>query len=277
MPEQSRSDAYYALGHSEEEKRRLQQQGDIFRPFTMRFLQEAGIAEGMKVLDVGMGAGDVALLMAHLVGPKGYVVGIDVNGSVLETARQRASAAGYKNMSFVHDDIRSAELAQDFDAVVGRAVLMYMGEPVEVLRKAATHTCSSGIIAFHEMDFTASFEALPASPTIDKAWSWLMEVVHRTGMERNMGFKLRNTFLNAGLPEPRMGMDALLGGGTDFGGYEYLANTIRSFLPFMEAAGIATVEEVDIDTLANRMRSEVVGANGVVKTQTWVGAWARKG
>ena len=40
--------------------------------------------------------------------------------------------------------------------------------------------------------------------------------------------------------------------------------------------GIATEEEVDIDTLAQRLRDDVVASGGVIKTPELVGAWTRK-
>jgi 2-polyprenyl-3-methyl-5-hydroxy-6-metoxy-1,4-benzoquinol methylase len=51
----------YVLGHSEREIRRLQNQANILRPITKRLLRNSGICEGMRVLDVGCGAGDVSL------------------------------------------------------------------------------------------------------------------------------------------------------------------------------------------------------------------------
>jgi ubiquinone/menaquinone biosynthesis C-methylase UbiE len=51
----------------------------------------------MRVLDIGSGAGDVALAATELVGPAGQVVGVDVNGKILETARVRVGKAGWTN------------------------------------------------------------------------------------------------------------------------------------------------------------------------------------
>jgi hypothetical protein len=51
-------EANYILGHSEAEIRRLQMQATILRPITERLLQSAGIRPGMRVLDLGSGAGD---------------------------------------------------------------------------------------------------------------------------------------------------------------------------------------------------------------------------
>ena len=52
----------------------------------------------MKVLDVGSGAGDVALTLAEFVGTEGSVVGVDVNPDILETAGTRAAEAGFNNV-----------------------------------------------------------------------------------------------------------------------------------------------------------------------------------
>ena len=57
---------------------------------TMRFLREAGIVPGMRVLDVGSGAGDVTFLAAELVGATGEVVGVDLAPAAIEVARSRA-------------------------------------------------------------------------------------------------------------------------------------------------------------------------------------------
>ena len=90
----------YLMGRSEAETRRLIAQHQLYSRFTRRLLEDAGIAEGMKVLDVGSGAGDVALLAAELVGPTGSVVGVDQDAGVLDTARARAEASGRTNVSF---------------------------------------------------------------------------------------------------------------------------------------------------------------------------------
>jgi hypothetical protein len=66
-----------------------------------------------------------------------------------------------------------------------------------------------------------------------------------------------------------------VGGGADWGGYDYAAQTLRSALPALTKLGIVSAEEVDIDTLADRLRAETLGAGGVVKTPDLVGAWAR--
>jgi tRNA A58 N-methylase Trm61 len=67
----------YELGHGSHELERLDEQAQIVAPITLQLFREAGIAQGMRVLDVGSGAGHVAFLAAELVGPTGVVIGVD--------------------------------------------------------------------------------------------------------------------------------------------------------------------------------------------------------
>src|SRR4051795_2346477 len=146
------SDPTYALGRSDDEYARLTEQPNFLRPLTERLFKEAGIANGMKVLDVGSGVGDVAFLLADLVGRDGMIVGVDMDGTALEKARKRAQQMQIRNVHFVHGDIRTAELPVPFDAAVGRLVLLYFADPVAVLARIATQVRSNGIVAFQEME-----------------------------------------------------------------------------------------------------------------------------
>ncbi len=84
----------YVLGRSETESQRLVQQSGFMRPSTERVFHKAGVATGMRVLDLGCGVGDVSFLAAEIVGPTGSVVGIDLDPGVLALARRRARKAG---------------------------------------------------------------------------------------------------------------------------------------------------------------------------------------
>ena len=89
----------YVLGHTDAELKRLAAQARLIDPITRRFLVSAGISEGMRVLDVGSGAGDVAILLAGLVGPTGEVVGTDPCVDAQSTPRKSASARPRWRMS----------------------------------------------------------------------------------------------------------------------------------------------------------------------------------
>src|SRR6267143_5577394 len=90
----------YALGNTDAEHERLIWQAARVAPTTERLFREAGIGPGQRVLDVGSGVGDVAMLAARLVGPSGEVVGIERDSHSIARARARATEAGFRNVTF---------------------------------------------------------------------------------------------------------------------------------------------------------------------------------
>jgi SAM-dependent methyltransferase len=265
----------YALGRSEGETRRLIVQHQLYGPFTRQFLAAAGITAGMKVLDVGSGAGDVALLLAELVGPQGRVVGVDTNNEILEVAQARVAAAGWATVAFRPGDVMGLELDGDFDAVVGRWVLQYTPDPAALLRRAVGWLRPGGIVAFQEIDLSIPPRTYPAGPLHEQVVRWTTPPPGAPGPDPRMGLKLFTTFLRAGLPAPQLRRDVPVGGGPGWPGYAYVAGTVRSLLPFLERMGAARADEVDIDTLEDRLRAEVAGQDGIQLLPAIMGAWAR--
>ena len=273
---ESKSDATYTMGRTQGEEERLIQQSQLYDAVTRRFFREAGISSGMKVLDIGSGAGDVAMTAAELVGPEGTVVGVDVNPAILETAQARAQAAGFTNVEFVAGDARTLDLGNDFDAVTGRLVLMYMADPADALKQLATRLRSGGIVAFQEADFTPYRQMYhPNTPLANKLIDWALGVFEHSGAHIGMGFDLYRAFVEAGLPEPAMHFESPIGGPETWAGYQFVANSFRSMLPLIEEYGIATAEEVDVETLAERVRREVIAAKRPFALPPHVTAWAQ--
>ena len=267
----------YALERTREEYERLTRQAALFRGITQRLFHAAGLAPGMRVLDVGSGAGDVAFLAAELVGPEGDIVGLDVDGAAVVAARARAELLGLRNVRFVEGDAGTAELGDDFDAAVGRLVLMHLEEPAESLRAIAARLRSGGTIAFQELDLDPGIPArsLPSGTLWDEIGQLVIETFVHAGAHVRMGRELHGAFLAAGLAAPAMCEEALVGGGPDFAAYAWLAGVVDSLAPLMQRLGLATVEELGLDTLAERIRDDAVAHRAVVWTPPLIGAYAR--
>ncbi|MHB8645217.1 MAG: class I SAM-dependent methyltransferase [Thermomicrobiales bacterium] len=278
MSAQMNNDPVYAMGRSPEEMHRLERQGELVKRSTRLLFEDAGIRAGMKVLDVGSGSGDVALIAADLVGTTGRVVGVDMNPQIVETARFRAQAAGMTQISFITGDIREIELDQDFDAVVGRLVLVYQADPVATLRAALRAVRANGIAAFYECDMGSPMASLPESPLHQFVERCINETYARAGLETFMGTKLHQVFVAAGLDAPHLFYEAMMGGGREHveAWAWWGANTLRSLMPLIVKYGVATAEEIGLETFEQRYRDEVLGQKSVIRSLACVGAWARK-
>ncbi len=257
----SNSDATYTLGRTSHETTRLIEQSRIYGESTHRLCRRAGITKGMRVLEIGSGAGDVALMLAELVGQEGQIVGVDVNPVILETARWRATEVGMRNVEFIAGDARTLDFADKFDAIVGRFVLMYMADPGKAFAKLVTHLKPSGIVAFQEPEYTL-YPALshPDTPLMNQLVKWILDVFEHSGAHLDMGIGLYRAFVDAGLPPPTMHLESPIGAAKTWGGYRYMATIFQSLLPLLEKYELATAEQVDVNTLAARLRQEVLAS-----------------
>ena len=262
----------YPLGYSELEARRLAEQAALLEGLTAEVFRRAGLRAGMTVLDIGSGVGDVSLLAARLVGPKGAVLGIDRAASSVQTANGRATALGINHVRFEQADLDRFEADQTFDALVGRLVLLYLADPADILKRLSRHLRPGGIVAFQEFDMTATSQVPPGELFL-KVRGWLLAAFTAAGAQLDMGTKLYSSFLRAGFPPPDMTAATLIASGPATTGYGYMVGVLRSLLPLIQRTGIATASEIDIDTLAARMHEDALAHERVMFLPRVVGAW----
>ena len=265
----------YELGHTDRELERLATQAALVDPFTRSYLQHAGIGQGMRVLDVGSGAGDVAFLAAGLVGPTGEVVGTDRSPMAVTAATGRVKAQSLSNVGFVEGDPAKLTFDTLFDAIVGRYVLMFSPDPVAMLREIVKHLKPGGVIVFHEVDWTGA-GSFPPAPTYDRCFRCVVETFHKVGTNPYMGLGLHAAFIKAGLPAPTMAVSALAGGGSDrLSGIDLIADLAVTMAPVMEQTGVIDALDLQPESLQQRIRDEATTNGSVVVGRYEVGAWTR--
>ena len=154
----------YVFADRPEEQRRLERQAEFFDPLTERVFRAASLGPGMRVLDLGSGAGDVAMLAARFVGSDGEVVGVERDAAAVASATARIEQAGISNVRFVEGDVQTlAGVEGEFDAVVGRLVLMYVPDHVAVLTHAIELVRPGGSVCVQEGEMTYDW-AQPMTP-----------------------------------------------------------------------------------------------------------------
>jgi SAM-dependent methyltransferase len=267
----------YVLGHSTLEIERLKAQAALIDPITERFFRSAGLAPGMRVLDVGSGAGDVALLARRLVGDSGSVVGFDRSPVALQVARGRASELGLaSSVTFREGDPTELGLEEPVDAAVGRYVLQFQPDPVAMLRRIASLVRPGGVVVFHEIDW-GSLSSFPPVPTYDRLCAWGAETMRRHRTETRMGAKLHATFVAAGLREPSVRLEALAVGGDRAGAWlRSFRDLIAVLLPEMVRLGVASELDAGLDTAVEGMAEEARRTGSVFIGHGQFGAWAAR-
>ena len=266
----------YVLGQSEREHQRLVAQARLFGDLTERLFRRAGIAYGMRVLDAGCGVGDVSFLAASLVGPQGRVVGVDRAPEAVEAARARARLARLEHVTFERCGLDALPEFGTFDAIVGRLVLMYQPDPAGTLRRLLERVRPGGLVVFQEMEMGLARTVSGASPLFDTCAEWIRATFRKAGFEPNMGGLLFSAFRKAGLPDPEMALEGRIDGRVGSAAYSGVAEEVRSLLPAMVKHGVASEEEVEIETLALRLELEITRTGSVVLMPPLIGAWARK-
>ncbi len=267
----------YAMGHAADELDRLINQARFFGDLTEHVLRLAGLARGMRVLDAGCGPGDVTFLVAKLVGAEGMVIGVDKSPEAIGVARQRTEAARLTNVHFLTQDFTELVLDEPVDALIGRLVLQYLADPALVLRRLATFVKPGGVVAFQE-GFLEEDRAYsePVCQLYETALQRIIQTFTRIGADPRTGHRLVQIFQAAGLPAPQMILHARVERGPDSPIYDLGVQMTRTMLPLMERTGVATAQEVGLETLAERMRAEVVALDATLIFPALIGVWTRK-
>jgi ubiquinone/menaquinone biosynthesis C-methylase UbiE len=270
----SDSASNYVLGYTNSEHERLIRQATRIAPYTERLFREAGIGPGHRVLDLGSGLGDVALLVARIVGPAGEVVGIERDASSIARANTRVAQAGLRNVSFAQTDVNQIVSSRPFDAVVGRFILMFLSDPVSVLRSLTRLVRPGGMLAFQEPTWIPMLAFAGRFPLWSKLLSSIHETFLRSGVNPEMGPALYSIFQEVGLPAPKMHMEIPLGSDANFTGL--MCDLIRSVRPLAQQHNVSLEALGNLDTLSDRIHAEVTASNNVVSFVPLVGVWARK-
>jgi len=262
----------HVLGDGEAELLRLDRQALALSAPTRALLREVGLAAEMEVLDLGSGTGRVAMAIAELVGPAGRVIGLDRSVAALDHARRQVAAAGFANIEFVAADVTEPLPVPVADAVVCRLVLARQADPVAVLRTWSASVRPGGLLVAMEFDVAAA-HAVPEVPEVTQALGWIGAAFDEVGPSQRLGPRLGAVFREAGLGDVRMLGGQIYVAPDDPGGPAMLAGVVGSLLPAITGTGIATGQEVGIETLPQRLGEALRRSGAVFCPPTLVACW----
>jgi len=189
----------YSFGVGREGVERLDLVNEIFGPHSRRFLLNVGLREGLSVLEVGCGSGNMTAFLAERVGPVGRVVAVDASPLQIDIAGELCSKAGHRNVTFVCARAEALDLpGQRFDLACCRLVLMHLREPGPVVARMAALLVPGGTLACEEPS-TSTLHTLPRSEIFHRVNEIFMRAGKLAGIDLDVGDRLFPMIVEAGL------------------------------------------------------------------------------
>ena len=265
----------YVLGTTRREYERVRRQAEVWQLATERVLDRVDPAAGSRCLDAGSGPGVTMRQLAQRVGPRGRVVGIDIDEALGADSVARLRDEGHRQCEFRSHDLRSetAIPGAPYDLVYARLVLFHLPERVAVLGRLWDAVAPGGHLVVQDYDL-AAVGSVPRMPIDDQLAGFITGAFTAAGCEVRAGALLPRLFQQAGIGLP----DA-----TDVAGRldrlvdaaPMLEGVVRSLLP--AAIGRGQVTESDGHALLARLHDSV--AEDPDRPLLWpllLGAWKRK-
>ena len=263
----------YVMGQGSAESNRLGVQDSLYAEHTEYLFRAAGVAAGMRVLDIGCGTGVVSFTLVRIVGPDGYVVGVDMDPGVLAVARSHAAAFSIQNVTFERALLPEVGLAEPVDAVAGRLILIHLDDPVGVVKELMRLLRPGGLVTLQ--DFNVSrLRAVPEVPLVTRCQEWIYRALRAAGRNPDMGEQLARVLRDAGLADPEVSV-AVPTGGAGSAAVTLVVDSLRGLMPVLLRDGLADAQEVDIDTMHARLTKACAEAQATIYLPELVSASAR--
>ena len=185
------------------ELERLERQAAVAWELERVHLLGAGLAPGMRVLDLACGPGFISRRIAEIVGPEGSVCGIDLNGDLLETAaivaRHWADRPEPRaELSFTQMNVYELDLSQRaFDFVYARFLFQHLDRPDQALSRIRKVMRPRGTICIADVD-DGVFSMMPESTDLNDFMTLAAHSQGRLGGDRTVGRKLAYYLKRAG-------------------------------------------------------------------------------
>ena len=204
--------AEYVLGANDRELERLRFQHEVWGGTTRALCERAGLAPGMRVLDLGSGPGLVTEDLRERVGERGAVLALDASAHWQLALAERITERGWQNVRHVEARIEEARLeGESFDFVFARWVFSFLPDPAAALAAVAQALAPGGVLAIQDYDHDG-VGLFPASAGFDAMVRATRELYTRAGGDPWIAPRLPGLARRVGLEPFELTPHAIAGG-----------------------------------------------------------------
>lgn len=137
----------YTLQVGEKGQERLNILNRIYNPASEAFLLKAGLTQGMHVLEIGAGTGEMAVRIANIVGTEGKLVVADNSLEQLKIAKDYHHNIGLHHIDYLHLSVNDLnQHTEKYNLIYSRWLLMHLTDPLDALSKMREALSDSGIL-----------------------------------------------------------------------------------------------------------------------------------
>jgi SAM-dependent methyltransferase len=270
-------DIAHVNGSSAPEIAQLDAQAALLDSGTALLLGRIGIEAGQRVLDLGTGLGDVAFTLTDIVGPTGSIVGIHQDPRRLAAANAWRDAAGLDNVSFVQGEAGTYRDEEPFDAIVARLLLLRLPNPAEVIAHHTDALRKGGRLVAIDYD-KGSIRSDPEIGLISQLAEWITAAFRATGQDALVWTRLARLLRGAGLTDvATFGVQNYYLTPEEPRAASFFTEIVRSMAPAIIGTGVATEDDLGLDTLRERIELERAAKKAVLVPPTLVAAWGVRG
>ena len=232
----------YIFDHAlEREHERLVKLEEWLDPGTIRHLDEIGVGEGWRCLEVAAGAGSITRHLAGRVGASGSVIATDLDTKFLDDIE-------LPNVSVRRHDILTDAVEDDsFDLVHTRLLLMHLPAREEALKRLVAAAKPGGWIYVEDMEMVTWLDVTPAEPMV-RVRAALLKLFDMAGANPFYGRHLPFVLTDQGLEEVYAEGRTVWGIRKDNPGIEQFRLTLIEVKDMLAASGLVTADDID-DTL----------------------------
>ena len=234
---------HYILATGGKDVKRLRLLHEVYGPGTEVLFHRVGLRDGLRVVEIGCGSGNIACWVAQQVGPSGSVMAIDFSPDQIEQARHQAQRRNVRNIDFQVANAYSPRLPEgSFDLVYCRLVLSHLTRPATALATMRSLARPGGLVVCEEIDL-GCWLCDPLAEAMTQFFALNAALGERRGENFFLGASLHRLFHEVGFARPEVGANFVLA----LRGEQkrLLGMTFADFAPELVSEGLASQEEVD--------------------------------